>query len=111
MNRLGRATFWFGLQLVVIVAVVNWAQSPEMQSSGGDNPQAVGVFALIMAAAVTALAMILRDSIRFVWRRLTRSPLGQPDEADYGAGRIEASTRLSQPRELPPGSRVRKQIR
>jgi hypothetical protein len=111
MNRLGRATFWFCLQIAVIAIIVSWAQTPEMQTSGGDNPQAVGVFALIMAAAVTALVMILRDSVRFVWRRLVGTPLSEPYQADDGPRRIETSVRLRQSRELPPGRGVRKEIR
>jgi hypothetical protein len=105
-------TFWVGLQAAVIALIVSWAQTPEMQQSGGDNPQAIAVFAVVMAMAVTAAVMIGRDSILFVWRRLTsRRSLRETHQANDGARRIEAGTGLRQPRELPPGGRVRKQIR
>jgi len=84
-------------------------QYVRVRLDGGDNPYAVGVFALIMAAAATALVMIVRDSARFVWRRFR--PLREPDQPDYGPGRIEASRRLGHTRELPPSGGVRKQIR
>lgn len=109
MNRLGRQTCWLVFQIAIMAAVVNWASSPDMQQSGGDNPYAVGVFALILAAAGTAAVMIVRDSALWLWRRLR--PRSEPHEAYDGPRRIDAGRRLSQSRELPAGGGVRKQIR
>lgn len=125
INRVGRQALWFALQIGVFAFIVSWATSPEMQETGGSNPYAVGVFALLMTMAATAAVMIFRDTVTWLWRWLVHGetqwtgarlfgpsrPLRKPHQPNDGTSRIDASPGPRHPRELPPGSRVRKQIR
>jgi hypothetical protein len=118
-----RQALWGAMQIAVFVSVAMWASSPEMQQSGGSNPYAVGVFALLMTMAATAAVMISRDLILWAWRavvyrdfrwtgaRLFGPALSKPNETYDRPRRIDAAAGPRKPRELPARRWIGKQPR
>lgn len=98
--------FWCSFQIAVFGATL-WVFSLD-EVKGDYGPYGVGFVALIVTMAATALVMILRDSFLFVAGRVRRA-LSKPDQANDGAGRIDAAPRLSQSSELPPRRWIGKQ--
>lgn len=102
-----RQLFWCSLQIAVFGSTVYWMNTPEMKDHGGDNAYAVTVLALMLTMAVTAAVMITRDSASFVIRRVRA--LRQPNQPNDRPDWVNATPRLSKPRELSARGRIGKQ--
>jgi hypothetical protein len=108
-----RQILWCSLQVGVVALVIYWSRTPDMQAtSAAQSPMAVGVFAILMAAAVTAAVMIVRDVSLWLGRLIRRAiTSGKADQPHYGPGRIDARPGASEPRKLTSRLRIGKQPR